>query len=53
MFFASVGLSHAKPQGKSAVQLRVRQEQIAALIEPVHDRLIGRVVSFVPETNEV
>src|SRR5579864_4421266 len=48
-----VGLSHAKPQGKPAVELRVRQEQISTLIQPVHDRLIGRVPTLVPKTNQV
>lgn len=53
MFFVSVGLSHAKPQCKPAVELGMGQEQIPTLIQPIHDRLIGRVAALVPETNQV
>ena len=53
VFFVSIGLSHAKPQGKPTVELRVRQKQIPTLIQPVHDRLIGRVTPLVSKTNQV
>lgn len=53
MLLLRVGLSHTKSQGKPAVELGVRQEQIPTLIQAVHDRLIGRVAALVPETNQI
>jgi len=46
-----VRLSHAEPQRQLAVQLRMREIQIAAAVQTVHDRLIRRVPAFVPESH--
>ena len=48
-----VRLPYAQPQGQLSVQLRVGKKQISALVQTVHDRLIRRVASLVPEANQV
>ena len=48
-----VGLPDAQAQRQLAIEFGVRQEKIAALIQAIHDGLIGRVTCFVAKTNQV
>jgi hypothetical protein len=45
------GLAHTQPQRHLPVQLRMREKQIAAPVQTVHDRLIRRIPSFVPKAH--
>lgn len=48
-----IGLSDAESQRELPVQLRMGQEQISTSVQPIHNRLIGRIAGLVPEANQV
>jgi len=48
-----VCLTHAQSQRKAVVQSRVRQIQIAALVQAIQQRLVHRIASAVAETDQV
>src|ERR1700739_1200206 len=48
-----IRLSHTKRQRELPVQLRMGQEHIPALVQPVHNRLVGRVSGLVAEANQI
>src|ERR1700722_14440393 len=47
------GLAHTQPEREFALQLCVRQEQIAAQIQPFHQKLIGRISRSQTEADEI
>src|SRR5215469_1616430 len=47
----SLGLSNAHTQRELVVQSRVSQVQITARIQPIHDLLVRRIASTMPEAN--
>jgi hypothetical protein len=48
-----VGLADAQTQRQFSIQLGVREKEIAAAIQPIHDGLIRRVSGFVAEADQV
>src|SRR5260370_38837728 len=53
MPFLRVGLANAKPQRQLPIQLRVREEEVATVVQALHDGLVYSVSSFVAETDQV
>ena len=49
----SVGLADAQAQRQLAIEFGMRQEKISALIQPVHDGLIGCITCLVAEAHEI
>ncbi len=48
-----IGLSHADTQGELPIQFRVREIEVAAVVEALQDCLVYSVSSFVAETDQV
>ena len=48
-----IGLADAEAQRELAVELGVREEEIAAAVQPFHDGLIRLVSTFVAEADQV
>ena len=53
MPFHCVGLTYAESQREAIIQARMRQVEIAAAIQPIHQRLIHFVPAFVAKANQV
>jgi len=49
----SVGLADAESKGEFAIELGMREVQVAATIQPVHQELIGLISRAQPEEDEV
>ena len=53
MVLSGVGLADAESQGEAAIQPRVREIKITAVIETVHQGFILLIATAMAETNQV
>src|SRR5260370_4714372 len=53
MPFLRVGLANAKPQRQLPIELRVREVEVATVVQALDDGLVYSVSRFVAETDQV